>query len=209
MMSLVMVGVDPTSSPTRPPPWSPGPTSSWPASESRPAPPAPNSCWTGPDSSRSGAGRRERPPTGLPSHPVAAGSWGNRPGRAHDRHRAGPRAVARAWPQDRRAAARPPQPGSRPCRATPPSCSQRTPRSCWRCGGAAQQPGRPAHPQRQPAPCGCCASSSRVALHASCAPTGPPRCCVRSTPDRRGTVPASRSPGTWSLRSAGWIAGWP
>jgi hypothetical protein len=162
-----------TSSPTRPPPSAPGPTSSW-------HPPSPGqsvrvsaAAEMGPTVPAAALGGRERPRTGLSPHPVAVGSWGDCPGRAHHGHRAGPGAVGWAWPQDRR-----------------PGCGRRG----WHRDAAQLQPEDATVVlavleerrsnlvgQRTPASTSsmrCCASSSRAAPHPSCAPTGPPHCCA-------------------------------
>jgi hypothetical protein len=196
-MSLVMLGVDPTSNPTRPPPWSPGPTSSWPPSESRPAPPDTGSCWRGPDGSAAALGGRERPRLGchLTQWLLARG---DRPGRAHTATarsascRAGVAARPTRW-------TRPPRPRSRPCRATPSSCSQRTRRSCWRCWRNRAATWSASAPAASTSSMRCCAGSSLVAPTKAARRPGRRAAARGLAADRRGPCPQAGclGPGRW------------
>ena len=90
-------------------------------------------------------GGRERPWAGLSSHPMAARPWRDGPGRAHHRHRAGPGAVAGAWPQDRCAGRSGRRSGRGGAGQRRHGAARGRHDGAGGVGGAAQQPGRPAH----------------------------------------------------------------
>ena len=171
-----------TSSPIRPPPWPPGHSNRSAAFGSSPAPPAMSSCWAGPDSSRNGAGRSRTPADWAAISPSGCSLVG-RPSRTcapppphgSGSCRAGVAARPTCW-------MRPPRPGSRPCRATPPSCSQTTPPSCWRCWRSGAATWSANAPAASTSSMPSCASLSPAVPHLSSAPTRPPRCSARSDP---------------------------